>query len=569
MAIAGVHKVPKLGKFHRGHSIATYLYALVLVILIPAFAVSVVLINRGNDTQQAVVNTLINATVQAMGYSVDREVAGMATTLRVLAATQAMQDEDLINFHARATQALQGTSTYLLATDDEFNQILNTRMPFGTKLPKTADPVTAALALETGRPAISNLFMGAASRRHVFSVWLPVQTTESVALLGLAQNSDDLAPALQSRQLPEGWHAALIDLNNAVMASTLDAGLEVAETLPLRQDQSNLPDERFSREVYDGEDVVSVLWRSPLTGWRIVAWASAANVQKPLADSLQQLAIWALVIAATSTGVAFLIAGRIRHSVKGLSVDARRLGHGETVYPRSYPVAEIAEVSKTLAVASEQRQTAERDIRFLMRELAHRSKNQMAVIAAMAKQTARGSTDLPTYVQTLEKRILGLARSTDLLLANGRAGVMLSELVDQQLGPFLPPDADRVTIDGPEVRINPQGAQILGMALHELSTNATRYGAFYEPSGRLKLSWDIKDSMLFIRWREYLRSELVMTDRSGFGTIVLRTMVGGALGAKVERIAHPDGVEWQFHVPLTALDPSFAAARPEEQLAAQ
>ena len=102
------------------------------------------------------------------------------------------------------------------------------------------------------------------------------------------------------------------------------------------------------------------------------------------------------------------------------------------------------------------------------------------------------------------------------------------------------------------------------MALHELATNATRHGAFTEPDGRLELHWKTSDDTLNICWREHLGRELVLGEGTGFGTVVLRTMVGGALGAQVEREIHDDGVEWIFEVPLSALDPEFAAERPDE-----
>src|SRR5690606_28966556 len=104
----------------------------------------------------------------------------------------------------------------------------------------------------------------------------------------------------------------------------------------------------------------------------------------------------------------------------------------------------------------------------------------------------------------------------------------------------------------------------LGMALHELATNATRYGAFAEPDGRLELKWATDPNMLFMRWREFLGRELVVGERSGFGTIVLRTMVGGALGAQVDWIGRADGVEWVFEVLLAYPDPKYVARRPAE-----
>jgi two-component sensor histidine kinase len=547
-----------------GRAMAIYLVALVLAILIPAMAVALVLLNRTNDAQQDVLAALTNATVQAMGQSIDREITGMTTTLRVLSTSQTLEEGDLAAFHERAVVALAGTGSYLIAVDDQMRQLLNTRVPFGTSLGLTSDPETARRAIDRGVATISPIFFGQVAQTYVFNVWLPVDDVAPVRLVSMTQNARNLEPALQSRQLPTGWHAALVDTNNAVIAATADADLTIGSILPIRQFRADDPGEAWTQEDFGGTSVVTAEWRSGYTGWRVIAWASSAQVQKPLQDSVLQLAVWGLVIALLASGVAGIIAHRISRSVKGLQMDAARMGRGEAVYPRTYPIAEIAEVSHTLAAASEKRMMAERDIRFLMRELAHRSKNQMAVIAAMAKQTGRGATDIQAYVAALERRIMGLARSTDLLLAHGRAGVMLADLIDQQLGPFRPPEADRMTIQGPVLRINPQGAQILGMALHELATNATRYGAFAEAEGRLELTWKTTDTTLAMRWREHLGRPLVVGERTGFGTTVLRTMVGGALGAQVDRVVHADGVEWVLNVPLAALDPSFAAERPDE-----
>ena len=548
----------------RGRPIAIYLIALVLAILLPALGVALILLNSNNHAQQSVLAALTSTTVQAMGHSVDREIAGMATTLRVLSTSQTLRESDLGAFHDRAVTALAGSGSYLVAVKETKEQLVNTRVDYGEPLGPTSDPDTVDRALERGIATISPLFFGRVAQDYVFNVWLPVQDVAPIRLVAMTQNARNLLPALQSRQLPQGWHAALVDSNSAVIAATGDSNLEIGSILGIRQDREEVPGDTWMEERWRNERIVTAEWRSGYTGWRIIAWAPAAQVEKPLQDSMLQLAAWGLLIALLASAVAALIARRIGGSVKGLQMDAARLGRGEAVYPRSYPIAEIADVSRALADASQQRMTADRDIRFLMRELAHRSKNQMAVIAAMAKQTGRGATDIETYVAALERRIMGLARSTDLLLTHGRAGVMLADLIDQQLQPFRPPEAYRVTIEGPGLRINPQGAQILGMALHELATNATRYGAFAEAKGRLDLTWKTSDNALLMRWREHLGRPLVVGERSGFGTIVLRTMVGGALGARVDRVVHADGVEWVFDVPLSALDPSFAAERPDE-----
>ncbi len=548
----------------RARPVAHYLFALILVILLPAFAVALILLMRTNDAQDQVVRALTNATVQAMGHSVDREIAGMGTTLRVLSSDSALYEGDLAQFHDRGVEALAGTGTYLLAVDADMNQLLNTRVSYGEPLGKTSDDETATLARERGVATVSSLFFGQTAQSYVFNVWLPVSNAGATVLLALTQNAANLVPALQSRQMPAGWHAALVDRGNTIIAATSEAGLRIGDILPLRRETTTNASD-WTEEVVNDQRVVTAEWRSGLSGWRIVAWASAAQVSRPLGESVLQLTAWGVAIALVASLIAFLLAQRIRRSVQGLQREARRLGRGEIVTAGQYPVAEITEISTTLAESSAQLQAAERDVRFLMRELAHRSKNQMAVIAAMAKQTARGTTDVPTYVQALERRIMGLARSTDLLLAHGRAGVELSDLVDQQLAPFRPADG-RILVSGPTIRINPQGAQILGMALHELATNATRYGAIADPGGQIRLDWRIADERLVLDWRETLSQPLPPPGRAGFGTTVLLSMVGGALGATVIHHDHADGVEWTLSIPLSALDPGFAAVRPDEDM---
>jgi two-component sensor histidine kinase len=548
----------------RSRPVALYLFALVLVILIPALVVSLVLLQRNNQAQEAVVRSLTNATVQAVVQSIDREVSGMVTTLRVLSSTQSLAEGDLAQFHDRAVVALAGTGAYLLLLDADFNQLLNTRVDYGEPLGGTSDPVSAQRALDIGLPTVSDLFFGQVAEQWVFNVLLPLTSPEGEPmLLALTQNAANLAGVLQSRELPAGWHAALVDSANLVIAATPDAELERGTSLSIRQTAGATADAEWRRETFGDQTVVTAEGRSGLTGWRVIAWASASSVDRPLDESLTWLAAWGIIIAATAGIVAFYIALRIGRSVRGLRRDAARLGQGEEVEAKIYPVAEIAEVSQALAQASEQRRTAEREVRFLMRELAHRSKNQMTVISAMAKQTARGAEDVPSYVQSFERRIMGLARSTDLLLEHGLAGVALQDLVTRQIAPFSPPAGNRVVITGPLVRLNAQAAQILGMAIHELSTNAVKYGAFSGDAGSLAVHWALDGDTLDFVWRETVLSLPLGNGRTGFGTTVIQSMVSGALGAEVERIAHADGIEWCFTIPLSAIDPDAAPTRPE------
>ena len=202
----------------RSQPIAVYLFALVLVILIPALIVSLVLLNRNNRAQEDVVRALTNATVQAMGQSVEREIASMITTLRVLSTSQALADGDLAQFHERASVALAGTGAFLVVLDGDFNQLLNTRVNYGEPLGPTSNVRAAAEAVERGTPMVSGLFFGQTAQRWVFNVLLPMPDNPATPVLVLTRNASNLIAALQSRLIDEGVDLVRIGYSDLIGA---------------------------------------------------------------------------------------------------------------------------------------------------------------------------------------------------------------------------------------------------------------------------------------------------------------------------------------------------------------
>ena len=180
---------------------------------------------------------------------------------------------------------------------------------------------------------------------------------------------------------------------------------------------------------------------------------------------------------------AWLLGRQITKSVRKLSADAHRLGAGEDVIATTYPVRELNTVSSALADASTERRASENEIRLLMREVAHRSKNQLTVVSSLAKQSARNARDVAEFSESFQQRIMGLARSTDLLIAGSVAGVELGELLRVQIEPFRPARHQNWKSSGPAFRLSLQAAQTLGLALHEMATNAAKYGALSGAAG--------------------------------------------------------------------------------------
>ncbi len=536
--------------------IAVYLFVLALVALVPAFAFSAVLLQRNNEAQERVVETLITGSARSIMQAVDREVFANISTLKVLATTPTLQNGNLELFYNHVKTALEGTNTYVYALDSEFNVLLSTRREFGAPPTRAGDTESAQRALDTGDVVVSGLVTGAVSGHSVFNVLFPsLSGTLAPLVLGISRDAVTLETALLSDKLPDGWNVAMIDRNGVIIAASQGAG-ESGEHFRLAEVAALATTPGLINLRVEGETYRAAVRQSFLTNWTLVAWAPSSVISKPLMDAVWSLAVGGLLLAAIVVLVVYWVTLQIGRSVRGLEAEARRLGAGQPVTARDYPISEIATVSAAIEEASKRRQQAETEVRFLMRELAHRSKNQMTVISAMAKQTARGADSVPEFVQSFERRIFGLARSTDLLLAHGAVGVDFLELVNGQLDPFKPDDRARVTVEGPSIRLNMQAAQILGMAIHELSTNAVKYGALKGNDGSLVVRWELDGTTLRLSWRETVTPFTPPSDRRGFGTTVLESMVGRSLGANVERVVHPDGLEWRFDVPITAIDPS-------------
>ena len=536
--------------------ISAYLFILALVALLPAFVFSAVLLERNNQAQERNVETLITGNARAIMQAVDREILANTTTLRLLATAPELETKNWPAFHERVQKALEGSGAFIFVADSKLTTLVSTRAPVDQQtFGPISDQQTARAALDTRAAAISDVVFGSVSKRWVINIILPIfDKPGGPLLLGFNREASRLSVTLLSNKMPDGWRVSLLDSKGMVIADSDDptmvgSPLEIG-TLP------DLSTSSWKRVEDDDNSYVLVSQRSLLTGWTVVAYADESVVSQPLATAFWSLLAGGVLLATGVVLAVFWVSARISRSVRGLAEDARRLGSGQPVEARAFPIAEVETVSTALGDASRQRQAAETEVRFLMRELAHRSKNQMTVIAAMAKQTARGADSVPDFVAAFEKRIFGLARSTDLLLTHGVAGVDLRELLAGQIEPFAPIDGKRVTLEGPAIRLNAQAGQIVGMAAHELATNAVKYGALAAAAGQLRITWTRDSEHVVLVWRESGFVPQFDTARRGFGTTVLESMVGRSLGADVKRASFDDGLEWRLAMPLATLDPT-------------
>jgi two-component sensor histidine kinase len=204
-----------------------------------------------------------------------------------------------------------------------------------------------------------------------------------------------------------------------------------------------------------------------------------------------------------------------------------------------------------------ERKEGEAHLRLLLRELTHRSKNLLAVIQAMARQTARHTGSVETFLTQFGARLQALAASHDLLIRESWYGASLGELVRSQLGVYLDGTAAQVSIEGPAIAIKPEAAQNLGLALHELAVNAAKFGALSVPVGRVAITWNrvenVDGSAVELDWREKLGPKVKARRRKGFGSMVIERNLTRALDARVELEFDPDGLHCHIVIPANQI----------------
>jgi two-component sensor histidine kinase len=187
--------------------------------------------------------------------------------------------------------------------------------------------------------------------------------------------------------------------------------------------------------------------------------------------------------------------------------------------------------------------------RTLNAELNHRVKNVLSTVSAIIAQTPKPHST-PAYAAGLDERIRSLARTHELLSNSQWDGVCLADIVRRELAPYTAGNAE---IGGPDIILKPEAAQAVAMVLHELATNAAKYGAFSKPGGRLLLRWRWLGSgsrgQLAIEWQELGGPPVVKPSQFGYGTSTIRELIPFELGGTVDLAFASSGLQCQLKIP--------------------
>jgi PAS domain S-box-containing protein len=213
-------------------------------------------------------------------------------------------------------------------------------------------------------------------------------------------------------------------------------------------------------------------------------------------------------------------------------------------------VSFLAAVANMIAGAIQRRQLDQRH-ELMIRELRHRSGNLFAQLLALFSQTAKSSRNLAELVPKYEARVLALANAHRLITESGWRSASLTEILNPLLAPFL----DRISLAGPDVFLEPDPTFGLSAAVHELATNASKYGSLSARSGRVEVSWSVKRTeqglTLLFDWKERNGPPHKRNRRPGFGSKLIHTVIERQLNGKVLQSFGPKGLDAKLTIPLT------------------
>jgi two-component sensor histidine kinase/integral membrane sensor domain MASE1 len=220
----------------------------------------------------------------------------------------------------------------------------------------------------------------------------------------------------------------------------------------------------------------------------------------------------------------------------------------------------ISVSAPSLALSAEvaERRRQEEHVDFMLHELSHRSKNLLAIVQSMANQVARRTDNFDDFFSGFSARLRALAEIHDLLIVGDWRGADIRELVRVQLVPFHDGSGTSIVASGPELRLTPKAAEQIGLALHELGTNAAKHGALSSPDGAVRLHWGLENAgtrqeRLRFSWEETGGPGVKQAPRQGFGSLVITKIVPESLQGAAALDFTRDGVKWLLIVPSASV----------------
>jgi two-component sensor histidine kinase len=527
----------------------------VLAVAIPMVLLSAVIVGRLAEAQRQSRRDALTYSARSVATAVDAQIERYRSIGTVLGLSPTLASDDLSAFRHEAERVFATLSrAWLLLADPSGHELVNLRLPVEAALPdrsaKAMELQTRAFA--TRQVQVSDVFLSAAARKPVVSIEVPIfRDDQPHYLLAVVIDTDLFLEILNVAQLPEGWLNGIIDRAGNFVARSSGHDLLVGSPASPGW-RAVLGREGLSEfHAREGEVVTNANAISRLTGWTIGVAARKDAFEAPIMHTIVIAAIGAGCVTVFSILLAAWAARSIIKPLVTLQHGAQALQTRQVLAVGPTGVPEVDRALDAFVASSEALLKHQHQRELFIGELSHRTKNLMAIILSMMRQTSRRSADYADFERRFTARILALSAVHDVLVQANWEGGTVQEVARAQLSSF--DEGGRIERGGDDVMVKPAAVQMIGLALHELATNAAKYGALSVRTGRVTLTWQLVGDVgaapgVRIVWRESGGPPVKPAEHKGFGHMVLVHM-GDSIGAKGTLDYLPDGIVWTLTVP--------------------
>ena len=537
------------GPRRRVGSVRGRLVLLTVSLLVPALlSMGLLLAGADRESRGQLYQQLVT-TARALSGAVDRQAAVGISVAETLATDQALLNGDWADFHARAQRVAQKRPGWIVVSDVDGQQILNTLKPYGAPLPRSTRANELTTALLAGRSKISDLRQGKVAGRPVITVATPIMVKGKPYILAYVVEATSFTSVFRQQRVPDNWVATLLDNNRRVIArSRLNEKFTGA--LASKDMEENL---RHSTEgvnksqSLEGVPTMVAYTRSPQTGWTLVVAIPRQDLASTVNRSVALGGGIFLVLLGLGIALSLVYSRRINDEMRQLVLDAQAIGRRESLPPApTGSLEEIAAVHAALRSASRELKAREERQGVMINELNHRVKNTLATVQALARQTFAKVDGAPLEVFT--DRLIALSAAHDLLTRSGWREADMGALVAASVGAH----AERVDRAGPEIALAPHTAVGLSMVFHELATNSAKYGALSATGGRVEITWrlDPVTDVLAFSWRDVGGPPVTPPAQPGFGTRLIEGSIRREQKGQARFDFRPDGLVFEASLPL-------------------
>jgi two-component sensor histidine kinase len=470
------------------------------------FAGSIVLHNYMQDRSEARQRVL--DTVRGVRLTLDAEMQRMTGGVQVLALTDALESGDFERFRPMAMGFLDqyGKDGAILVADRSGRQVFSSLTTDTASLPVRNNREIVEKVFATKRPQYSNLFVGVIKKILIVTVEVPVfRDGEVVYDISFTPPMAMFQNILEKQRPGEDWTLSLLDRNGTVFARIPNPADTVGKRAISYDRMMHQNEATMSSVSLEGVPLMSSFTHSALTGWIVVAGITESSLVAPLWRNL----------AITSLIGGILLAIGLAFAVRMATTIAR----GEMLH------------------------------NMLIEELNHRVKNTLAILQAIAAQTFRSASREER--EKFEGRLGALAEAHNLLSKEKWQGSELEDVIERVLKPYRLNSPDRIRMSGPRVPLSPRLAVVLSMIVHEIATNAAKYGALSNDSGTVDLNWELLSEggtakplapKLKMIWRETGGPVVMEPVRRGFGSRLIERSARDQLGGEATVDFLPRGV---------------------------